>query len=355
MPVEGSRMEFKRSLVFLAVLVFCAQAAAAQTKKFDIVTYSAPAGWAAETNASSITFTKGTDTQFTSMSLTRSTDGVGSSSENFEALWQGMAVEGLRAVADPQRGPTGEKDGWQTEVGTGAFEKDGLKGVALLATFTGNGKVVALLAITNSEDELDAIDAFIKSLKLPKIAPTKAAPASPAAATSAEPSGDSAKLIGRWQRSSGGSPSYADPASWGTSGYTKSRYEFNADGTYNYTERSFRYSYENIIIVRESGRYTIGGNTLTIKPAKSTISAYRKAGGGDTLGGVVSTQNRRLETVSYRFTFHYFSGIQEWNLVLQADSPTERDGAFSTLKVFDNAWYFDQKYISGDLTSARGT
>ena len=88
-------------------------------------------------------------------------------------------------------------------------------------------------------------------------------------------------------------------------------------------------------------------------PTKSTITAYKKAGGADALGTVASTQNRPLEKVAYKFTFHYFSGIQEWNLVLQADSPTQRDGAFSTLQVFNNAWYFDQKFTNTDLTAVR--
>jgi len=219
----------------------------------------------------------------------------------------------------------------------------------LLTTFTGKGKVVAILSITNSEDFQPDIEKFVDNVKLPPIAVQKAPAATPVAANS----GDTSKLIGRWQRSSSSSPSYADPASWGTSGYTKCRYEFNADGTYLYTERSFRYSYQNIIIVRENGRYTLSGNMLTVTPAKSTISAYKKAGGVDALGPVVSTQNRQLETVSYKLTFHYFSGIQEWNLVLQADAPTQRDGAFSTLTVFNNAWYFDQKFTNNDLTAIR--
>jgi hypothetical protein len=44
--------------------------------------------------------------------------------------------------------------------------------------------------------------------------------------------------------------------------------------------------------------------------------------------------------VTYRFTKHYFSGIQLWNLVLKADSATDRDGPFSNNKLFENAWYY---------------
>jgi hypothetical protein len=273
---------------------------------------------------------------------------MGEATKDFDILWKAMVVDELNA-AEIQRGKGGDKDGWQAELGIAPFEKGEIKGAAFLTTFTGNGKVIALLAITNAEQFQADIETFVNNVKLPPIAAQKAPAAAPVAAANA---GDAAKLIGRWQRSSSSSPSYADPASWGTAGNTRSRYEFNADGTYAYTERSFSYSYQNIIVVRENGRYSLSGNTLTITPAKSTVTAYRKAG-GDALGGVASTQNRALEKTAYKFTFHYFSGIQEWNLVLQADSPTQRDGKFSTLKVFENAWYFDQKFINTDLTAVR--
>jgi hypothetical protein len=335
-------------LTLLCLHIFLT-AAVSQTAKFDIVTYSAPAGWTVDKDADSIRFSKESGGNYCVISLTRSVDSLGDAAADFELLWKTMAVEGLNAPATPNRGKAGEKNGWQAEVGVGPFDRDPIKGAALLTTFTGNGKLIAILAITNSDAYQPDIENFINGVTLPTIAAQKAPAAGPAAALT----GDAAKLVGRWQRSGSSSPSYADPASWGTSGYTKSRYEFHADGTYTYTERSFRYSYQNIIIVRENGRFAVAGDTLTITPAKSTITAYKKAGGVDALGAVASTQSRKLETASYKFTFHYFSGIQEWNLVLQADAPTERDGKFSTLKVFENAWYFDQKYVNNDLTAVR--
>ena len=70
------------------------------------------------------------------------------------------------------------------------------------------------------------------------------------------------------------------------------------------------------------------------------IQAWSKLNGVDKFGRLLTTQNRKLETVSYRFTKHYFSGIDQWQLVLQGDRPTERDGPFSTFTLFSNAWYY---------------
>ena len=57
-------------------------------------------------------------------------------------------------------------------------------------------------------------------------------------------------------------------------------------------------------------------------------------------GGGITTQNRTLEKTVYQFTKHYFSGIQQWNIVLQAGKATERDGPFSKNNTFSNAWYY---------------
>ena len=337
-------------LIISALLMIAAATLAvnAQSAKFDIVTYVAPPGWGVEKDADAIRFTKADGGKYCVITILRSIDSVGTANADFEAIWKKAAAEGLNAK-DMQRGKGGPKDGWQAELGIGPFEKDGISGAAFVTTYTGNGKVVTLMAIANAEEFQADIETFVNNVKLPPIA----TPAATATSTTTPATGDAAKLIGRWQRSSSGSPSYADPASWGTAGYTKSRYEFKADGTYAYTERSFRYSYQNIIVVKENGRYSVSGDTLTIAPAKSTITAYKKAGGADALGAVASTQNRPLEKVPYKFTFHYFSGIQEWNLVIQAYSPTQRDGQFSGNTTFKNAWYFDQKYTDTDLTAVR--
>lgn len=338
-------MKNPRLILLLLSIHLSVAAAHSQTAKFDIVTYTAPAGWTVEKDADSIRFSKESSGNFCVIAVTKSVESPGSSGENFELLWKEAVVDGLNAAATPQRGKPGEKDGWQAEVGVAPFEKDGLKGAALFTIFTGNNKVISILAITNSDSFQPDIENFINNVKLPAIAGRPA----PAEANA----GNAAKLIGRWQRSGSSHPSYADPVSWGTAGYTTSRYEFKPDGTYAYTERSFRMMMANIIIVKENGRYSVAGDTLTVSPAKSTIAAYKKAGGVDALGAVVSSQNRKLETVPYKFTFHYFEGIKEWNLVLQADGPTTRDGQFSTNTTFNNAWYFDQKYTDKDLTAVR--
>jgi len=56
---------------------------------------------------------------------------------------------------------------------------------------------------------------------------------------------------------------------------------------------------------------------------------------------LLKRENRALEKVTYRFTKHYFSGIQEWNLVLQPEKRTVRDGPFSDNSSFPNSYLFN--------------
>jgi hypothetical protein len=86
------------------------------------------------------------------------------------------------------------------------------------------------------------------------------------------------------------------------------------------------------------GQFEVKSNPQ-MEPAKN-VDGWEIINGGDKFGRLLTSQNRTPETVTYRFTKHYFSGIDQWQLVLQADKQTERDGPFSTFTLFANAWYY---------------
>jgi hypothetical protein len=315
-------------------------------EKFDIVSFKTPASWQKEIKPNAVRFgkedvSKGT---FCLMMLFKSVAADEDSKKNFQTSWQAIVKGSLAKVSDPQLQPTATENGWNVESGMAQYENDGAKGVAMLVSATGGGKSVNLLILTNTDAYQAETATFIESLVLPKVETQKETPVS-------QTNESNQRLIGKWQRAGSIAPKYGDPVSSGMAGSIKSRYEFKTDGSYVFTQRVFGMSNSKIIIVKENGTYKIDGNKITIAPKKSLIESYAKSGGGNTLGQRLSSENRPLETVAYQFTFHYFSGIKEWNLVLQADSPTQRDGEFSSLKVFENAWYFDQKYTDEDLTA----
>jgi hypothetical protein len=98
-------------------------------------------------------------------------------------------------------------------------------------------------------------------------------------------------------------------------------------------------------LVIENGTYQVSGDTLSIKPQKSVIQAWSKSGGGDKWGRLLNTQPRKLEPVTYKFTKHYFSGIDEWQLVMRTSTPTQREGPFVSSSAFPNSYFYKtQKY-----------
>jgi starvation-inducible outer membrane lipoprotein len=110
----------------------------------------------------------------------------------------------------------------------------------------------------------------------------------------------------------------------------------------------------NLLFTKETGTYQLNGNSLTLIPQKGYIQAWTKGSVVDSTGRrsetdnwgkLVSTQPTKLEKVTYQISKQYFSGIQEWQLVMQAVKPTERDGPFTANAAFPNSWlYGTQKF-----------
>jgi hypothetical protein len=301
---------------------------------FDISTFQSPKGWNKQSSQNSIQISTADGDAFCLVTLFKALPALGTTDENFKASWETIVKETVTVASAPQLSPIENKDGWEISSGFAPFEKDGTKGVVLLVTATGSGQMVNVMILTNTRAYETEVAAFLDSINLKK--PAVVTPPVPTANT--VPSENS--ILGTWGSNAGATMTYGDPVAAGMAGYTKSQYTLNTDGTYVFNSKTFRMSYDKIILVRESGTYQISGDTLTIKPQKSVIQAWSKANGVDQFGRLLTTQNRKLEAVNYKFRKHYFSGIDEWNLVLQADSPTERDGPFSTFTAFPNAWYY---------------
>jgi len=322
-------------LAVICLSLLSASVVAQANESYDITTFRSPKGWNKQAGQNSVLFStedKEAGT-YCLVTLFKSIPGLGNSKENFNAAWQTIVAEAVTVSNAPQMFPSDNKEDWKVEGGYAPFAKEGEKGVVVLYTASGYGKMVNLLVLTNSMTYEPTLTAFLETVSFKKQEVTDAP--QPAAGGT-----DAAAIVGTWGQNLGAHMTYADPVAAGMAGYSKDQYTFNADGTYKFVSKTFRMSYDKIILVIENGTYRVSGDTIAIKPQKSVIQAWSKLNGGDKWGRLLSTQSRKLEAVTYKFTRHYFSGIDEWNLVLQAEQPTERDGPFSTFKLFPNAWYY---------------
>lgn len=155
---------------------------------------------------------------------------------------------------------------------------------------------------------------------------------SPAAASESH---SKSPIVGVWTAAS------TSPAgtSMGThAGTFRGRYTFDADGTYSFkSEHWGGYTNSNMWwTTEETGSYSVTGDTLTIIPKASKATLRNLA------GAVQKTQNNPLEKVAYKWTTHYFSGIQETNLVLTPPQKTSRDGVMAGNSLFPNSYLYKQ-------------
>ena len=305
---------------------------------FDLVIYAVPKGWKKEVKPNSsttYTFTNQQKKTYCQIIILQSADSKGGINEDFESEWEGLIVKSYKVTDTPQMTEASSYNGWTVQAGMAQFSFNNDNAVAMLTTMNGYSKTVSIVTVTNSQDYLTSIQSFLESVEM-KVPDTSAK-------TTTENNVSVSSIIGMWGIAESGSQRYDDYKNAYASsnyGYINSQYTFNENGTYTFYKKTFKMVFDRILLTKENGTYTISGNQITIIPEKSVIEAWSKKNNIDEWGKLLTTEKRKLEKVTYQFAKHYFSGIQEWNLVLQAAAPTERDGPYSGNGTFKNAWLY---------------
>lgn len=149
------------------------------------------------------------------------------------------------------------------------------------------------------------------------------------------------KIVGVWSKSAS-SPSGMAGTIDGTqklmtnAGYYKGQYEFKPGGTYTFKGENWGgyYRSNEFWTTEESGAYSVSGDSLTVTPRASKKTLRNRD------GVVQKSQNNQLEKVTYKWRLHYFEGLNETNLILQATQETMRDGGFSGNSNFQNSFLY---------------
>ena len=145
---------------------------------FDIATFKAPKGWnkqASQTSLQLSTEDKASGA-YCLITLLKSLPGTEDSKANFDAAWDTVVKATVNVSTAPQMVSPTADDGWEAQSGVAAFEKDGTKGIAMLVTISGYGKMVNVLVLTNTDAYQQTISDFLGSatLKKPAVEPVKA-------------------------------------------------------------------------------------------------------------------------------------------------------------------------------------
>lgn len=334
-----------KPIASIIVLLMATSLFAQQKETFDLVTYSPPNGWKKEVTENTISYTNINKSSWCRIGIIKSTISKGSIEQDFESEWEELIVKNYKPTGARQLNEVQEDDGWSVKDGGTPFTFNNTEAMALLTTMSGFDRCVSIVATTNSQDYLKDIQAFIASVDLikPEIIPTETPTETP------NGNNDINSIIGTWGKTGSVNPSYNDAYATSIAGYSTDQYTFYSNGTYYFVSKTFGMSFAKILLVKENGTYQISENNITITPQQSVLETWSKKdsidnlgrpAGGDKWGKLLSSQKRTVERVTYQFTKHYFSGIQLWNLVLQAEKTTQRDGPHSNNNTFSNAWYY---------------
>ena len=308
-------------------------------ESFDIATFRAPAGWKKQEKPGAVVYTTSDESKgsYALITLFVSGESVGNARQDFESDWQEFVLKQFKVSTRPEIEPEKTSAGWTIITGGAAFQNDLGPAAVLMSTYSGNGRKFSISAMFNSQDNLPAIQAFAASIQLKKPAPN------------AQPSkgDDNTSVVGTWGISSSAQNNYA--INHGIAGTITRQYTFYENGTYQFVVKNFQYTMANLLFKKETGMYQLTGSSLTIIPQKGYIQAWTKGtvidstgkpATTDKWGKLVSTQSTKLEKVTYQISKQYFSGIQEWQLVMQSSQPNERDGPFTGSSSFPNSWIY---------------
>lgn len=316
----------------------------AQKETFDLFAYLPPAGWKKEVTENIISYTgfNNKTKAWCRIGIVKSTTSKGNVEADFESEWQDLVVRNYNPTEAPVLNEVRETDGWKVKDGVVKFRFNNADAQAMLTTISGFDRCASIVVTLNNQEYLENIDAFLKSVEFKKIE-TSALPVSVNYS-------DDTSIVGTWGNSMTYNQQSGDLVVHVMGyGYTANQYTFNSNNTYYFVSKTFLASDNKMLLVKENGNYQISGNNITIEPLNSVTESWSKKdsldsqgrqAGVDKWGKVLSSQKRALEKVNYTLTKHYFSGIQQWNLVFQSNTATQRDGPFSSNTTFSNAWYY---------------
>ena len=159
-----------------------AQTVFSQTEKLGIVSYTPPKGWKkiakVENGNAGVAFYEDNETtgKFCVITLFGAIESLGNPKKDFESEWNNRAVKGFKAAASPRRLPPESFEGWTVIAGGSKIEYEGRNATIILTMFSGFGKIVSVLAISDDKSYKTQIEAFIASIGIDK---TTAPPTNP--------------------------------------------------------------------------------------------------------------------------------------------------------------------------------
>jgi hypothetical protein len=338
-----------RSIVPLLVfaVVHTAPAFAQVSQYLDFMRFTLPAGeWRVETGEGYQGFNHPVPVRgFCRLTVQRTTPSRGGLTQDAAADWNAFILARYPGASNYQtRTVPLQGTAWTFTQQTAIAKVDGTEMLLSVHTFTGHGQHMSLLFENTHQPFDDFVNQVIGGLSMSAPASAPGRPNLPPQNAPGKP----ASLLGKWQRTSSvltpwGPASTQGHSAWlsYSQGYTRWLYDFQPDGSFTLSCKTWPLNGDRMYYRRESGAFRLEGEGFTLTPQKSVSECWSKQPGHlDDPDQLLSRQTNPLESATYRFVYHYSSGIKEWNLILMTERETGRDGKFDGGTLFPNGWFY---------------
>src|SRR5215510_10438865 len=247
----------RTKLSLTLILIFSASLFAQAQETFDIASFQAPKGWNKQVGQDAVQFSTADKEIYCLVTLFKSLPGLGSAKENFDAAWETIVKETVTVSSAPQMFASDPKGEWLIAGGFAPFEKNGAKGVAVLYTATGYGKMVNALVLTNTQAYEAPVTAFLESISFKK-PEVETQPQ-----TQTNRNGHQPSLTGNFWKKGGVSKGLLGHADL-SPGTFSDTYQFFGNGTYKFTRVYSQYAAPKWYLENEEGTYAVTGNKITV-------------------------------------------------------------------------------------------
>lgn len=304
---------------------------------FDISTFQSPKAWNRQVSEDSVRFSIEDKSAYCLITLFKAIPGLATPKENFDAAWAAIVKEAVSVSAAPQMFPADTKGEWQLAGGFASFEKDGEKGVAVLYTASGYGRMVNALVLTNTQAYEPTITAFLNSISFKKPA-VEVVPQAPVDTNGGQPS-----LTANFWKYGGIQGGMLGHSGLSTATYSKT-YHFLSDGTYQFSREDMQLAAPKYYLENEVGTYKVSGNVLTLTPRKASFSQHRLKKEDPP----IASGDLPLSTTQYRFEFWRYD--DNWRLLLSPvdGNETKRDGNFSFMRNGESQRTYQYHQVNAD-------
>ena len=298
----------------------------AQQETYDVVSYTIPKGWQKQqvNGGVQLFVTDNTNGGYAIAIITQSMATTGSASDDFNSQWKSLLVNTVNSITQPKMEGLVQDEGWEILTGTGNYVDRGVKGLATLVTATGGQQTAAVVLMTNTQQYENDLLTFINSLSLKKLEQES----TPVVNTQPSSAPGKNSIVGLWHSYLNETSGYLNNMPQYTAGYFRKEYTFKADGTYEYRLNNWSVNMKDIQFAYEAGTWVLSGTNLTLTPARGKSGWWSKAASNRTneWGKLVKESDYKLEKQTYTFNIEYFSGSDDYTIVLRSTRPTQRDG-----------------------------